>query len=239
MILNIGLIQVKEECHIYRMQMNNENFKNSTLLVDFQYFGNISYYKWLLNSTNIILDQYENFQKMSFHNRCTISGANGVINLSVPVEGGRTQKTIFKEVRISNSENWQRDHWRSILSSYNRSPWFEYYHDELAELYKTPSTLLMDWDLACLKWSFKCLKADIRISYPEVYKNQYEEKEIVDIRGKITPRDPGYSVDKNDQKEIVYKQVFEDRTGFIPNLSILDLLFCEGGKRARAILSDT
>ncbi|MBC8032893.1 MAG: WbqC family protein [Chitinophagaceae bacterium] len=206
------------------------------LIIDLQYFGNINYYNYLLNSSHIIFDQYENYRKMSFHNRCAISGANGVIVLSVPVEGGRTQRTPFCEVRISRAEKWQRAHWRGIVSSYNRSPWFEYYHDELAVLFQTEFLLLSDWNKACLEWSFKQLRVPARFEYSREYRKEYEGEGIKDWRGKITPRDPAFGLATVAAPKMVYRQVFEERGGFRPHLSILDLLFCEGGKKAAEIL---
>lgn len=229
-----------------------------TLIVDIQYFANYYFYKMLFNSSNIIFDQYENFQKAGFHNRCTIAGANGPITLSIPVEGGRTQKSVLRDVRISGRDNWQKIHWRGILSGYNRSPWFEFYQDDLSVLYHRPFTFLVDWNIACFEWTLKCLKADLKWECSKEYKKAYPgdqisddqvsydrvsddrvsddqsfddhvaDDHVSDLRGRFTPRNPNPFSDTS----ITYRQVFEDRTGFIPNLSILDLLFCEGGKKA-------
>ncbi len=206
------------------------------LIIDLQYFANTTYYSIVLNNTDVILEQYENFRKMSFHNRCTLSGANGALNLSIPVEGGRTQRNVFKDVRISKSENWQRAHWRGIISGYNKSPWFEHYRDELAVLYTTDFEWLIDWNRACFDWSLRCLKVELEIRYSDSYIKDYGDK-MTDWRGKINPGNPDPRAGATEESMIIYPQVFEDRNGFIPHLSILDLLFCEGGKRAYTLLT--
>src|SRR5580658_7890826 len=106
------------------------------LLTEYQYFPAISLYSALNKNTNVIFEQYEHYQKMSFRNRCIISGANGRIHLSVPLAFGREQKTLTREVKILASSDWQKSHWKTIVSCYNRSPWFEFYRNELEALYK-------------------------------------------------------------------------------------------------------
>jgi len=135
----------------------------------------------------------------------------------------------MKEVRISNSKKWQLEHWKSIVSCYNKSPWFEFYKDELAELYEKPFDFLLDWDLACFEWSIQKLGLQIEISFTEKFIDQYGE-DVADFRDKIMPKNyKGFEAGQ-------YHQVFENKIGFMPNLSILDLLFCEG-KRAKGLLS--
>jgi hypothetical protein len=163
---------------------------------------------------------------MSFRNRCIIAGANGPISLSVPLEFGRDQKKPMKDVRISNQQPWQKQHWKSIVSSYNRSPWFEFYRDELGEIYKKPFTFLLDWDLACFEWSIRKLGLSITISATDRFAERYDPDEWIDLRNRLVPKN------YPDFDQVKYKQVFEERIGFIPNLSILDLLFCEGRQAA-------
>src|SRR6186997_2705706 len=98
-------------------------------LIDIQYFGNLSYYKMLYSSKYVVLELYDEHKKLSFSNRCVIVGANGPLTLSIPLQKGRNQKTIMKEIRIANEEKWQKDHWKGIVSCYNGSPWFRYLDD--------------------------------------------------------------------------------------------------------------
>ena len=180
------------------------------------------------------MEQYESWQKMSFRNRCMIAGANGVISLSIPVVGGRNVKEVVKDIRIDNMKNWQSVHWRSVFSAYKRSPWFEFYRDELEFFYNKKFEFLWDWNLELLNWILKKLEIDIPIRFSEDYKKEISGAEIKDIRNKILPR----NLEAYQAECPPYNQVFMSRHGFIPNLSIIDLLFCEG-KNALNILKAT
>ena len=96
------------------------------LISDIQYFPSIILFKNLNKITNIVFEQYDRHQKMTFRNRCQLAGADGIIQLSIPLEHGRDQRTIMKEVRIAGRQDWQGQHWKTIVSCYNRSPWFEF-----------------------------------------------------------------------------------------------------------------
>ena len=206
------------------------------LIIDLQYFPSIISFKNLYKYSNIVFDQYEYYEKMSFRSRCRIVGAEGPIDLSVPLLKGRDQRSIMKDVRISGLQPWQDRHWKTIVSCYSRSPWFEFYRDELEGLYKKPFVYLLDWNLACFEWTLGVLKMTVPVSLSEDYRKEYDGLEWVDWRGKILPKNSQKEGDPMDTPPLKYQQVFEDRIGFIPNLSILDLLFCEG-KRAAEMLN--
>ena len=198
-------------------------------IVDLQYFAPVILYKNLYNSSNITFEQCEYYQKMSFRNRCQIVGAEGLINLSVPLVKGRDQKTLMKDVKISDLQPWQARHWKTIVSCYSRSPWFEFYRDELEALYKKPFGWLVDWNRACFEWTLGRLKMPVSVSLTEVYRNEYDPAEWMDWRGQLLPKNREQGAGETPLR---YRQVFEERIGFIPNLSILDLLFCEGKEAA-------
>ncbi len=173
---------------------------------------------------------------MTFRNRCRIAGAGGTIDLSIPLEKGRDQRSLLKDVRISGSRKWQAEHWKTILSCYSRSPWLEFYQDGLEQLYRRPAIFLMDWNLACFEWSIGALGMPLEIGVTDDYRKTYTEGDWVDWRGKILPKMKGGMIqDFLGLSQPAYRQVFEERTGFLPGLSILDLLFCEG-KNARGLL---
>lgn len=204
--------------------------QEDTFIVDIQYFGNATYYKKLCDCKYVILEQYDRHKKKSFANRCTIGGANGRINLSVPLEQGRSQKTITKDVKISNTENWQLRHWRSIISCYNNSPYFKYFSDNMTVLFNRRFDFLLDWNLACLDWTLKHLKLDIEYQLTREWKENWSG--VQDFRNRIVP-------DKDQlASKIRYPQVFENKSGFMPDLSILDLLCCEGPKNALILLNN-
>ena len=196
------------------------------LLIEFQYFAPVILFKGLTFSTHLVYEQYEWFQKMSFRNRLVIAGSDGPLQLTVPLRNGRNQRKLTREVLIDNSSSWQLIHWKSLVSCYNRSPWFEYYRDELRHLYGTRFDFLVEWDLACSNWILKQLGSAIPVSVTEGWKEEYDADEWNDWRSKLRPKDMQSAFPDPPR----YRQVFIDRTGFIPHLSILDLLFCEGKK---------
>jgi len=200
------------------------------LITEIQYFPPVTFYRTLTPETHIVFEQYETYQKMSFRNRTMIAGANGIILLSIPLETGREQKKLIRDVRIDASKKWQMEHWRSIGSAYNRSPWFDHYRDELEGLYQKKYEFLFDWNLACFEWTLRKLGLRTTVSLTEDYYPDYNSDGHIDSRNALLPRN------YLDQDLVKYRQVFEDRIGFLPNLSILDLLFCEG-KHAMELLA--
>lgn len=201
-----------------------------TLLIESQYFPNLFFYKTLINNDTLLIERYEHYQKLSFRNRCYIAGPNGSILLSVPLARGKNQRTVMKDVRISNEEKWQAQHWKTLVSAYRRSPWFEYYEEELGQLYERPFEFLMDWNEACFEWANKTIGLSSPIAYTTEYSKEYSDPNLTDARDLMIP---GTENAKTDLVE--YTQVFQDRVGFLPNLSILDLIFCEG-KRTLTLL---
>jgi hypothetical protein len=214
-------------------------FYMMNLIIDIQYFPSIILYKHLYKFSNIVFDQYETYQKMGFRNRCQLAGAEGVVDLSVPLVKGRGQKSLVRDVRISARQPWAAQHWKTIVSCYSRSPWFDHYRDGLEELYRRRFDYLVDWDLACFDWSIRVLGLAMPVGLTESWVREYSPFEGVDWRGKLRPRDREAGmgervapVEMEVGGPVRYRQVFEERTGFIPNLSILDLLFCEGKNAA-------
>lgn len=208
--------------------------KIMTLITDLQYFPSVNFFRISSEFSNIVFEQYETYQKMSFRNRCQIAGGEGIINLNIPLEGGRDQKTLMKDVRIAGAQPWQAQHWKTIVSCYSRSPWFEFYRDDMEGLYKTRYERLMDFNGACFDWVLKKLRLSVTVSLTESYATGYVPEEGVDMRGRFSPRNREVS---GEGSPVRYRQVFEERTGFIPGLSILDLLFCEGKEAIRYIRS--
>ena len=199
------------------------------LISEIQYFPSTTFYKNSFHCTNIVFEQYERYQKMSFRNRMMIAGANGIIELSVPLSYGRNQRKFTKDVKIDNRQKWQTRHWRSIESSYNHSPWFEFYNAELAGLYQQRFDFLIDWNLACFEWTTKKLEWKVGISLTDQFQKKYDLPQWSDQRDNLLPKN------YMDYEPVKYRQVFEERIGFLPNLSILDLLCCEGKRTAELL----
>lgn len=193
-----------------------------TLIIDCQSFSCISYIKKSIEYQYIKIEKYENFQKMSFRNRYMIMGANGIQNLTVPIAGGREQKTLIKDVRIDNSTNWQTKHWRTLLSAYSKAPFFEFYSDDVKNLLFSEEEFLFSFNIKILNWLYKQLRINVVIEFTESFIVHYEDE--ADFRNYFLPK----SFQENIAELPPYPQVFEDRLGFQPNLSIIDLLFCQG-----------
>lgn len=192
-----------------------------SLVLSSVYAGNLVYYSLIANSNKIILDVHENFNKQSFRNRCVIASPNGPLKLIIPVV--RSSKNIVKDVKIDNTQNWKKIHWKSLESSYRSSPYFEFYEDEFYSLYfKNKNDFLFDFNNKINLAILKCLGIETEI----IISSSYVEKdlEIEDFRNII----PSKSKDLEKFKEIKYNQVFQEKQSFLPNLSILDLLFNEG-----------
>ena len=211
--------------------MKDKKLNTDTLLIENQYFGSVIYTTTLFQFSNIKIEQYEAYQKMSFRNRCVIAGSNGLIHLSVPLENGRNQRQLMKDTRISYSGRWQSEHLRSLESCYSRSPYFEFYRDEVWELFRKNEVFLMDLNFSILEWLQKVLKYPGSISLTDDYCQEYPAS-VADLRNHFLPKNF-----QNLPMNLLYTQVFEDRIGFQPNLSILDLLFC-CGPEAKNMLKD-
>ncbi len=191
-------------------------------LFDSEYFPCIAWYQEYLLAEQCVIEQYEHFVRTSLRNRCYIVGPNGTITLSIPLEHGRNQRKIMKDVRVCNHENWQALHWKTLQACYRRSPYFEYFEDDLRPFFETKFAFLMDVNLRGIE-IVNCL---LKIEKPFSLSAQYAEKsseEIKDNRQKFMAKNFATYTHLPH-----YVQVFEERLGFIHNTSILDLLFCGG-----------
>ncbi len=200
--------------------------KNYKIVVDNQYFSCVNYYLSLLTHSYIKIEACEYYRKMSFRNRCVVAGSNGLINLSVPLQNGRDQKGMIKEIKIDNWDNWQRQHWHTIFSCYGNSPFFEFYCDEVENLFLKKFDYLFDLNMEMLGWVKKTIKLPGQISLTDTFCKTYPQ-DVDDARNRWLPKNFQLQ-----EKPVKYTQVFEEKIKFQPNLSILDLLFCEGPQTA-------
>lgn len=185
------------------------------------FFGPVIQYVAMASETDIVFEKQDNFQKQTYRNRCYIYGANGKHLLSVPILHSKTlgrQKT--KEIKIDNHESWQKIFVKSLESSYRSSPYFEFYEDEIKDMFKKPYTYLLDLNLKAHEIMSSCLELENHVSFTEAY--QESNSELKDYRFLAhVKKQPVYDLKS-------YTQVFDNKYGFIGNLSILDLLFHEG-----------
>jgi len=189
------------------------------IIHDNQYCPPISYFALLLKAENCLIEKHENFVKSSNRNRCRIAGPNGLQMLSIPIDSGKSHRQLFKDIISSNAIDWQKNHWQSLCSSYRRSPYFEFYEDELKPLFADNSVLIFDLNTQIIKKIIGLLKLDISLAYTNSYQKDYD----------------GFLDARNLYKENMfapalppYIQVFGDRHPFLNDISILDLLFNQG-----------
>lgn len=190
------------------------------ILVHPTYFPSIAQCVVLIQAQETTFEVCDNYQKQTYRNRMTIYGTQGKMPLTVPVEYSQKNRQLYKDIQISNVENWQDLHWKSIQAAYSSSPFFEFYEHDLLPLFKKPVNNLMDFNFECLEAVLECLQ------HPLHYKLNISFE--VDPEGLIDYR---YLVDHRKEKSQdlqSYVQVFDDRHGFQSNLSILDLIFNEG-----------
>lgn len=192
-------------------------------LIELQYFPPITYFSVLLKHENIWIEQFENYQKGSYRNRCHIATANGLLRLSIPLEKGKNNQTTIKEVKIHNDNNWQTQHWRAIKSAYGNAPYFEYYADELFPFFEKKYNFLFDLNLDLLNGIMELFMMPNTLQFTNEYQINLNEN-ITDFRNVISPKKP----DNPLFQKVTYQQLFIEKHGFIPELSILDILFCKG-----------
>ena len=196
------------------------------ILIELHYFPSIQYFSKFFSHASLILEQHENYVKRSFRNRAHIATANGLLRLSIPLEKGKNQQQPIREVRISYDENWQNKQWTAICSAYGNAPFFEYYIDDFRPLFTEKTEFLFEYNLKVLQTLFFVLDINPVIQLSQTYLTE-QYTGICDFRNKITPKTVVTNSDATYQNRS-YQQVFAEKTGYLPNLSILDLIFCKG-----------
>jgi hypothetical protein len=192
------------------------------LKTDLQYFGSIHFVKTLMENRNVVFDLDAPFTKRSFKNRMVIVTSQGPLMLTIPIVGGRDQKTPMKDISIAYDIPWCAQHLKSINTSYKRAPYFEYYEESLTELYAKKPAKLVDFLLQCSDWLQTQLKMkwDMHLAHHQV-----------DIDLVLKYYDPWLPNNYKQHNGLPkYQQVFSDQLDFVTNASILDMLFCVGGR---------
>lgn len=184
------------------------------------YFPSIAHFVAMSQADRVTFEVYDNYQKQTYRNRAYIYGANGKLLMNVPVSFSQKNRQLYKEVKISYAEDWQSQHWKTLVSAYRTSPFFEFYEDEFKPLFEEQHDHILEFNFKCLGVVLDCLQLDIEFDKTTSFEKHIENKE--DFRFLVNARkEPNFNFDD-------YFQVFADKYGFISNLSILDLLYNEG-----------
>ena len=187
-----------------------------TVYLTSAYWGPVEYYAKLYAADKAYIERYDNYVKQTYRNRCVIAAADGPLPLTIPTEKGEALKCPMKDVRISDHGNWRHMHWNALVSNYRNSPFFEYYADDFL------------WDFNQEICALVCDLIDIHpvMEGTAEYRTFFEEgeedfREIIHPKKDFRVEDPAFHAEP-------YYQVFKEKFGFLPNLSIADLLFNMG-----------
>lgn len=195
------------------------------ILLSSAYLPPVLYFAHLQSAEQVWIEQYDHYQKQTYRNRCVIAAPDGPLSLTVPIEKPNTQKAFMRDIRISDHGNWRHLHWNAIESAYNHTPFFEYYKDDFRPFYEKKFDFLVDYNEQLCQLVCQLIDIDTSFQRTESY-NTEPSNTIIDLRDAIHPKkelmnDASFGV-------IPYYQVFQERLGFLPNLSIIDLLFNMG-----------
>ena len=194
-----------------------------TLLLNIAYFPPVSYVSQLYRYSMTFIEQFEHYGKQSYRNRCEILSANGKLPLTIPVKKNGQIKFLTKDAEIDYSTPWQKIHYKGIESAYKNSPFYDYYEEDFRLYFERKEKYLLDLNLNILHTLAGLLKIHTRIELTEDYIPEGTET-YADLRNTIHPKIPVASFANFKP----YPQTFNEKFPFIPNLSILDLLFNMG-----------
>ncbi len=200
------------------------------LVIHPTYFPNISHFVAIANSEAVVFEVFDNYQKQTFRNRCDIYGANGKLTLTMPVSYSQKNRQLYKDVKIYNEENWQLHHLKSLQSAYRTSPFYEYYEDDLNILFETRFEFLLDFNFKCLEVLLECLQLDASYSLTDTFNKNIDATDLRQLVNPATAKSFTFET---------YTQVFQEKHGYLNNLSVLDLIFNEGPNASNYLKSQT
>jgi len=194
---------------------------SGTALLSSAYFAPIQWYQKLWRFDRCIIERYDHFIKQTYRNRCLIATTQGTQALTVPIEKPTTEKRLMRDLRISTHGKWQQEHWNALLSAYGESPFYDYYIDDLRQFFEKKWDFLVDFNLAITETVCQLLDIQPDIALSDTFVQEANN----DFREVIRPKHP---LPDPDFQPKPYYQVYQNKHGFIDNLSILDLLFNMG-----------
>ena len=195
---------------------------SEVVIIKTEYLPPISTFWGIMNSDQVLLEVCETYQKKSTRNRTKILGVNTVEMLSIPLKKGKRRNRPIQEVQIAYDDNWSSKHLHSIRSAYGNSPYFDFYYDDLKDILTSKTDYLLDLNNKLLQFLIDAIGLDVNIESTSTFIKEYPGTHL-DLRNLPfeNPEIPNYEAKP-------YNQVFEEKHGFVENLSILDLLMCKG-----------
>lgn len=204
----------------------------SHLLIEPHYLGSLEYFTILLQSKKVTLEVCQHFTKQTYKNRCQLLSSGGVLTLSVPVQ--YTNHTPTSEVKVDYRQSWLKEHQGAFYSAYGKAPYFEFFADEFHAVWERRPKYLLDLNVQMMTICLKVLQHDMDIDTTKSYRKEAESS-LWDIRERILAKRP---FDQRDYYQpVAYGQLFGNK--FVPNLSIIDLLMCEGQNAVNILLKST
>lgn len=201
---------------------------SSSFLIELHYLPCIEYVSYIYHCKEIHIEKHENFLKQSYRNRCRIRGANKVEDLIIPVKKSGNKK--ITDVEIDYAQKWMGVHQRAIMSAYGKSPYFEYFAEDILQIFRKRHKWLFELNLELLTKCLALLRIDFRIYFTDSFDKLAKNVQI-DLRGIISPKKE--QCVSGGFKAVEYPQVFGNN--FVENLSILDLLFCAANDAHRIL----
>jgi hypothetical protein len=211
------------------MQTPSPQLSKSSLLIELHFLPCIEYFCLFESFDQVIIEKHENFSKQSFRNRCYVLTANGVGRLTIPLMAAH-KKIAITEVKIDQTINWQTPLWRTLESAYASSPFFEHYSEDLRKELFFAHTYLYDLNARllsmCLQWLRWSKEVSESVAYEKTVPSHTQDlRSVISAKKDLRHREI--------YQPFPYQQVFG--SNFAPNLSLIDLVFCEGPGAAAII----
>ena len=197
-----------------------------TVYLSSAYLAPVQYYVKLYSAKDAYIERYDHYVKQTYRNRCVIAAADGPLSLTIPTIKSDTPKCFMKDVRISDHGNWRHIHWNALVAAYKHSPFFDYYADDFRRFYEEKFEFLWDFNLELCKLICEQIDIHPHLLGTEDYLPEGSHLET-DYRELIHPK-KDFKVEDTSFQAKPYYQVFQEKFGFLPNLSIVDLLFNMG-----------
>ena len=205
-------------------------FQKMNILLHPTYFPSISHFAAMAQADQITFEIEDNFQKQTNRNRTYIYSPNGIQLLNIPVKHSKESHQKTKDIKIETDFDWQKQHFKSLEAAYRSSPFFEFFEDDIRPIFEKKHTFLLDLNFEALAITSKCLRMKLEYDTTTEYFHEVDTNTVTDFRFLANGK-------KDTSLFETYTQVFDDKYGFLNNLSVLDLLFNEG-KYAAEYLKD-